>query len=79
MTLENLCIDCWMKRFNFWITSIERQSRGVTINTANTYLNYAKSVFTILLNEEIVEENIFNNKNNIKEKEKKIDTLSVQY
>src|SRR3954466_12425745 len=52
--------------------------KGVSIGTANTYLQYAKGAFTILVNEEIVEENIFGNVNNIKEKEKKIETLSVE-
>ena len=54
------------------------KKKGVSIGTANTYLTYAKSTFNILVGEEIVEENIFENINNIKDKEKKIDTLTVQ-
>ncbi|MEC1155015.1 tyrosine-type recombinase/integrase [Cytobacillus horneckiae] len=52
--------------------------KGVSVSTVNTYINYAKATFTVLVNEEIVEENIFENVNNIKEKEKKIETLSVE-
>lgn len=52
--------------------------KGVSISTANTYLTYAKASFTVLVNEEIVEGNIFENVNNIKEKEKKIETLSIE-
>ncbi|MEK5065673.1 tyrosine-type recombinase/integrase [Cytobacillus sp. FSL R5-0596] len=53
------------------------KAKGVSIGTVNTYISYAKASFTVLVNEEIVEENIFDNVNNIKEKEKKIETLSV--
>ncbi len=56
----------------------KNKKKGVSIGTANTYLTYAKSTFNILVGEEIVEENIFENINNIKDKEKKIDTLTVQ-
>lgn len=52
--------------------------KGVSIGTANTYLTYAKSIFNILVNEGIVEESIFENIHNIKQKEKKIETLTVQ-
>lgn len=52
--------------------------KGVSKTTANTYLNYAKASFTVLVNEEIVENNIFEKINPIKVKEKKIETLSVE-
>lgn len=56
----------------------KNKKKGVSVRTANTYLSYAKSSFRILVHEEIVEENIFKDINNIKEKEKKIKTLSAK-
>ncbi|MCM3704812.1 tyrosine-type recombinase/integrase [Cytobacillus firmus] len=52
--------------------------KGVSVSSANTYVSFAKASFTVLVNEEIVEENIFENANHIKEKDKKIDTLTVK-
>lgn len=56
----------------------KNKKKGVSISSANTYLNYGKASFSVLVEEQIVEENIFQNMNRIKEKEKKIETLSVQ-
>lgn len=55
----------------------KNKPKGVSVSTLNTYLNYAKASFTVLVSEEIVEENIFDEINNIKAKQKKIDTLQV--
>jgi integrase/recombinase XerD len=56
----------------------KNKKKGVSIGTVNTYLNYAKAAFNVLVNEEIVEENIFDSTKHIKEKQKKIETLSVE-
>lgn len=53
------------------------KKKGVSIGTVNTYINCAKAAFTVLVNEEIVEENIFDNTKEIKQKEKKIETLTI--
>ncbi|WP_419955911.1 tyrosine-type recombinase/integrase [Neobacillus niacini] len=53
------------------------KKKGVSISSVNTYISYGRSVFNILVDEQIVEENIFNETNNIKEKEKKVETLSI--
>jgi integrase/recombinase XerD len=50
---------------------------GVSITSANLYLAYGKGAFTVLVNEEVVEKNIFQSLSNIKQSEKKIETLSV--
>ncbi|UTI42129.1 tyrosine-type recombinase/integrase [Niallia sp. RD1] len=54
------------------------KKKGVSKGTANTYLNHAKSIFNILVEEKIVEENIFSNLNRIKDKQKQVDTLTIQ-
>ncbi|KZZ85653.1 tyrosine-type recombinase/integrase [Bacillus sp. SJS] len=51
--------------------------KGVSKGTVNTYIGYAKAAFNILVGEEVVEENIFESMNNLKEREKKIETLSI--
>lgn len=51
--------------------------KGVSKGTVNTYLNFAKAAFNVLVNEEIVEENIFDNTKHIKDKEKKVETLTI--
>jgi integrase/recombinase XerD len=51
---------------------------GVSISSVNTYLAHAKGAFTVLVNEEVVQKNIFLGMSNIKQKEKKIETLSVE-
>jgi integrase/recombinase XerD len=50
---------------------------GVSIGSANTFINYSKAAFSVLVNESIVQENIFQNVQRIKEKERKIDVLTV--
>jgi integrase/recombinase XerD len=55
----------------------KNKKKGVSVGTANTYMNYGKAAFTVLVNEEIVEDNIFDETNNIKQKEKKIETLTI--
>ncbi|MFC0235516.1 tyrosine-type recombinase/integrase [Fictibacillus phosphorivorans] len=50
---------------------------GVSITSANLYLAYGKGAFTVLVNEEVVEKNVFQGINNIKQSEKKVETLSV--
>lgn len=56
----------------------KNKKKGVSVSSANTYLTYARATFTVLVKEEIVEENIFGQINNVKEQEKKVDTLSIQ-
>jgi integrase/recombinase XerD len=51
---------------------------GVSITSANSYLAYGKGAFTVLVNEEVVEKNIFRGISNIKQKEQKIETLSIE-
>ena len=51
--------------------------KGVSVSSANTYLNYGKAAFTVLIEEHIVTENIFEDINNIKQKQQKVDTLSI--
>jgi integrase/recombinase XerD len=53
------------------------KKKGVSVSTVNTYIAFAKSAFSILVNEEIVAGNIFEDTKSIKEKEKKINTLSI--
>lgn len=55
----------------------KNKPKGVSASSANNYINYAKASFTVLCNEEIVEENIFLDVNRIKEKEKKVETLAI--
>ncbi|MED0665299.1 tyrosine-type recombinase/integrase [Bacillus badius] len=52
--------------------------KGVSVSTVNTYIQYSKAIFTVLVNEGIVENNIFEHINHIKKKEKKIETLSIE-
>jgi integrase/recombinase XerD len=56
----------------------KNKKKGVSVNTANMYLNFAKGVFRVLKDENIVEENIFQNIRRIKDSEKKIETLTPQ-
>jgi len=56
----------------------ESKKKGVSKGTANTYLNHAKSIFNILVEEQIVEENIFSNLSRVKEKQMQIETLTIQ-
>ncbi len=51
---------------------------GVSITSANLYLTFGKGAFTVLVNEDVVEKNIFHGINNIKQNEKKIETLSIE-
>lgn len=53
------------------------KKKGVSIGSANTYIDYSKAIFTVLVNESIVEKNIFENVHRIKQKERKIEVLSV--
>jgi integrase/recombinase XerD len=53
------------------------KKKGVSIGSVNTYISYGRAAFNILVDEQIVEENIFDTTNNIKEKEKKVETLSI--
>jgi integrase/recombinase XerD len=55
-----------------------KKKKGVSINTANMYLNFAKGAFRVLKDENIVEENIFQNVKRIKDSQKTIDTLTPQ-
>lgn len=50
---------------------------GVSINSANSYLRNAKSVFQVLVKEGIMEENPFQNINKIKDKKKPIEILTA--
>jgi integrase/recombinase XerD len=50
---------------------------GVSVSTINTYLTYAKAIFSVLKNEGIVEENIFQHVKKVKEHQKKIDILTI--
>ena len=52
------------------------RKKGVSISSANTYLTFAKSAFNVFLNEGIIQENPFANIKKIKDKQKKVDTLS---
>lgn len=54
----------------------KNKKKGVSKRTANIYLTYAKSTFSILIKEKIVSENIFDSIGSIKYKEKKIETLT---
>lgn len=54
------------------------KKKGVSISSANTYLQYGKAVFSVLLQEGLVNENIFESMKNIKKQEKQIDTLTPQ-
>jgi integrase/recombinase XerD len=56
----------------------KNKKKGVSVNTANMCLNFAKGVFRVLKDENIVEENIFQNIRRIKDSEKKIETLTPQ-
>lgn len=56
----------------------KNKPKGVSINSANTYLDFSISIFNVLVNEKIVEENIFNGIKHIKDKEKKIETLTPE-
>ncbi|RYI25174.1 hypothetical protein EVU96_24730 [Bacillus infantis] len=53
------------------------KKKGVSISSANTYLTLAKAVFYILIDEGIIEENIFEGIRNIKKRQKKVETLTV--
>jgi integrase/recombinase XerD len=56
---------------------MKNKKKGVSISTVNTYIGFAKAAFSVLVDEEIVEENIFEETSNIKQKEKKIETLTI--
>ncbi|MGX1902033.1 tyrosine-type recombinase/integrase [Thermolongibacillus altinsuensis] len=56
----------------------QKKKKGVSVNTANMYLNIAKGIFRVLKDENIIEENIFQNIKRIKDSEKKIETLTPQ-
>ncbi|MBT2723069.1 tyrosine-type recombinase/integrase [Bacillus sp. ISL-46] len=55
----------------------KNKKKGISVSSVNTYIGYGKAAFTALVNEEIVEVNIFEDTNQIKEKEKKIETLTI--
>lgn len=55
----------------------KNKKKGVSKGTANTYLTYAKVIFNVLVAEEIVEDNIFEDIDKVKQREKKIDTLTI--
>jgi integrase/recombinase XerD len=63
-----------------WLKSKSHKDKkkGVSVGTVNTYLNYAKAAFSILVNEEIVDDNIFDSTSPIKEKQKPIETLPIE-
>ncbi len=54
------------------------KKKGVSIGSANTYLQYGKAAFNVLLNEGLVNENIFESMKNIKQQQKQVDTLTPQ-
>lgn len=56
----------------------KNKQKGVSVGTANTYLSYGKAAFTVLVDEQIVHDNIFETTSNIKQKERKIEILSVE-
>lgn len=53
------------------------KKKGLSISSVNNCISLGKAAFNILLKEEIVDENIFEETNNIKQSEKKIDTLTI--
>lgn len=75
-----------IRNFTYWQLNEKEQfkyhkyrknkKKGVSISTVNTYLAYGKAAFEVLVEEEIVEENIFSSQNNIKQPERKIETLT---
>lgn len=63
----------WLKN-----KSHKDKKKGVSKSTLNTYLNFAKAAFKILMDEGIVEENIFDTTNPIKDREKQVETLPIE-
>ncbi|WP_407268888.1 tyrosine-type recombinase/integrase [Radiobacillus sp. PE A8.2] len=51
--------------------------KGVSISSANTYLQIGKAAFEVLKNEGVVSENIFSKIRPMREKEKIIETLTI--
>ncbi len=56
----------------------KEKKKGVSVNSANTYIRYAKTIFTTLQEEGRADENIFENINLIKQKSKRIETLTLE-
>jgi len=54
------------------------KKKGVSVNSVNTYLQYAKSTFSLLVEEEILNENIFISIKPIKQQKKRIETLTIE-
>lgn len=56
----------------------KNKKKGVSVGTVNTYLAYSKSIFEVLLSENVVDENIFQDIKKIKQKEKRVKTVSIE-
>lgn len=54
------------------------KKKGISKSSLNTYLNLAKAGFKVLVDEDIVEDNIFDTTKPIKEKQKQVETLSIE-
>lgn len=66
------------EKTQFLKTNRKSKKKGVSTSTVNTYLTILKTSFFILLEEGILNTNIFESIQPLKKKEKKIETLTVE-